>query len=284
MDISQRDNISFAQAEGLAPLPSQLRLRELSPAMRSRLWADVHFHLELRDHNPYHLDNLVFQVLRDWFVDERHGFVDDVSPRRDHWVKTLRPIFEDGSYADVLGLIQYWVRHKSASYLFVQQVERALISTGSAYRLLNRWTIAPISSEENAEALSVALSAVAGSGSAGAKAHLESAAAALNRNDYPGSVRESIHAVDAAARMLAPDSKDLGPSLTALAESGYIHGAMKSAFSALYGYTSDEKGVRHSLLFSAEAKVDEEDALFMFGACASFCAYLVRKGQQLKLI
>lgn len=284
MDISQRDKISFAQAEGLAPLPSQLRLKELSPAMRSRLWAEVHFQLQFQDQGRYYLSTSVFRVLQDWYVDEQHGFVDDLSAARDSWVDALRPIFEEGSYVDVLGLIQYWVRHQSASPQFVQQVERALISTGSAYRLINRRTIAPISSEENAQALSASLSTVAGSGLAGAKAHLEAAAAALNRNDYPGSVRESIHAVDAAARMLAPESKDLGPTLTKLAESGYIHGAMKSAFSALYGYTSDEKGVRHSLLFSAEAQVDEEDALFMFGACASFCAYLVRKGQQLKLI
>jgi hypothetical protein len=46
----------------------------------------------------------------------------------------------------------------------------------------------------------------------------------------------------------------------------------------LYGYSSDEEGVRHALVFKEEAQVDEADALFMLGACASFVSYLLARG------
>jgi len=53
-----------------------------------------------------------------------------------------------------------------------------------------------------------------------------------------------------------------------------LHKGLKSAFGKLYGYTSDEKGIRHASL-NGDEMADEHLALFMFSTCASFCAYLV---------
>jgi hypothetical protein len=55
---------------------------------------------------------------------------------------------------------------------------------------------------------------------------------------------------------------------------------MKGAFQKLYGYTSDENGIRHASVFDPKAKVDETDALFMLGACASFVSYLLARHRQ----
>jgi hypothetical protein len=54
---------------------------------------------------------------------------------------------------------------------------------------------------------------------------------------------------------------------------------MKNGFISLYAYTSDEKSIRHALLDDSTAKVDEADALFMFGACAAFVSYLINKAR-----
>jgi hypothetical protein len=43
-----------------------------------------------------------------------------------------------------------------------------------------------------------------------------------------------------------------------------------AGFAALYGYTSDEQGIRHAHLNEPSAKPDEADAVFMVGACAAF--------------
>ena len=66
--------------------------------------------------------------------------------------------------------------------------------------------------------------------------------------------------------------------------SARIHGALKSGFLSLYGYTSDEKGIRHALLEKDAPSADETDALFMMGACASFVSYLINKARAADLL
>jgi len=62
-----------------------------------------------------------------------------------------------------------------------------------------------------------------------------------------------------------------------LEKEGKLHPALKEAFIKLYGYTCDEPGIRHALLDRETARVGIDEAVFMFGACASFASYLRRK-------
>jgi hypothetical protein len=71
----------------------------------------------------------------------------------------------------------------------------------------------------------------------------------------------------------------LKDALGKLEKSVSIHGGLRSGFLSIYGYTNDEKGIRHPLLDDAQAKVDEADALFMIGACASFVSYIIHKAR-----
>ena len=51
-----------------------------------------------------------------------------------------------------------------------------------------------------------------------------------------------------------------------------LHGALKAAFSQLYGYTSDKDGIRHGLL--DETNIDFEEAKFMLVVCSAFINYV----------
>ena len=111
-------------------------------------------------------------------------------------------------------------------------------------------------------------------------AHLRRASECINAGDWAGSVRESIHSVESVARQLdSGAAKTLEPALKSLEKRGALHTALKDAFSKLYGYTSDEQGIRHALLDQPEANVGIDEAVFMLGACASFASYLWRKHQ-----
>ncbi|WP_277017014.1 AbiJ-NTD4 domain-containing protein [Flavobacterium lindanitolerans] len=95
--------------------------------------------------------------------------------------------------------------------------------------------------------------------------------------DYRNSVKESISAVEAYCSILTNDSKaTLGKALTQIEKTHKIHSALKSSFSALYGYTSDSGGIRHSLL-EDDIKVTLEDAKFMLISCSAFINYLKAK-------
>ena len=51
-----------------------------------------------------------------------------------------------------------------------------------------------------------------------------------------------------------------------------LHGALKSAFNSLYGFTSDSNGIRHALL--DETNLTFDDAKFMLVTCSAFVNYL----------
>jgi len=54
-----------------------------------------------------------------------------------------------------------------------------------------------------------------------------------------------------------------------------LHPALKASFSSLYGYTSDEGGIRHALM--EEEKVDFNDAKFMLVVCSAFVSFVLSK-------
>jgi hypothetical protein len=54
-----------------------------------------------------------------------------------------------------------------------------------------------------------------------------------------------------------------------------MHGALKSAFNKLYGYTSDEDGIRHAIL--EESNVGFDEAKYMIVVCSAFVNYLTAK-------
>jgi hypothetical protein len=62
-----------------------------------------------------------------------------------------------------------------------------------------------------------------------ARKHLIAAGFALRNSDWAGSIRESIHAVEAMAIRLAPGTTTLGPALAALDKQGHLHGSLKAA-------------------------------------------------------
>ncbi len=94
--------------------------------------------------------------------------------------------------------------------------------------------------------------------------------------DYENSVKESISAVEAMCNHLTHGKKTLGDALKVLkAMSPSVHPALIKGFTQLYGYTSDEGGIRHSYInFS---KVPEEDAKYMLISCSAFINYLKSK-------
>jgi hypothetical protein len=196
--------------------------------------------------------------------------------------RELRALFEKGNYVAVLGWLQ-WVMRLRVISGFADQIDRVLKSTRAAYRVLDRDTIVPIASEAEKASLIGAFSELQAAPFGGARTHLRNAASELTQGRFSNSVRESIHAVESVARVVEP-SAELSRALGTLERSAKIHGALKKGFLALYGYTSDEEGIRHPLLDGDASKVDENDALFMIGACASFISYMIGKARTAGLL
>lgn len=95
--------------------------------------------------------------------------------------------------------------------------------------------------------------------------------------DYRNSIKESISAVEALAKIIVNDEKTtLGKALNLIESKHSIPNSLKSAFSSLYGYTSDAGGIRHALLENGVV-IEIEEARFMLIACSAFINYLISK-------
>jgi hypothetical protein len=54
---------------------------------------------------------------------------------------------------------------------------------------------------------------------------------------------------------------------------------MREAMTKLYGYTSDEGGIRHAMI--EESKIDDAEAKFMIVACSAFVNLCVQRSSGL---
>jgi hypothetical protein len=206
-------------------------------------------------------------LLYDWHVTRRFEPADGFSSRYAHWVEKLKSLFMDGDYIEILGFVQWVLRHPDKPYQLELLVEDALRLSGAAYAVFEDDTIIPVGSDAERETLVRAFDDVAASEFHGARSHLQNAGSELTAGKYGPSIRESIHAVEAVARVLEPGTQTLGPALSKLEKSVRLHAALRAGFSNLYGFTSDEKGIRHALLDEPAAQVDETDAIYMLGSC-----------------
>ena len=101
-----------------------------------------------------------------------------------------------------------------------------------------------------------------------------------NNPDYRNSIKEAISAVECIAKIISGGAKDsLGEALKKINTKIKIHPSLVAGFGKIYGYTSDEGGIRHSLTDETEP-CDFEDAKFMLVSCSAFINYLVVKADK----
>ncbi len=285
-----RSELTFSQAEGIDQLPRPLALEELPVDVRNLLWSDVYERLRAaREHHGYY-DYIVGSwgaILHDFHVNFLCNPADEFNNKFEHQASELKQFFKREPYNRIFDFLQFVLRHDNVSTDFHSTVQSILRSRKCAYMVINDGpSIIPIAIPEQRESIEQSFEVLASGPFDGARTHLRESAKCIHASDYAGSVRESIHAVESVARNLSQDAKSsLAPALRALSEKDVVlHGAFKKGIEELYGYSSDENGIRHSLLDEEEANVDVEDAAFMFGACASFAAYLVNKARRAGLI
>lgn len=289
-ETERRKRLTFEQAEGEEPLPTQLRLKEVSSELRAKLWhvfneSLVHSTLDRGVYDgDVHMVGHWLSILYDKHVNRDHKMADEFISSAEFQIKQVKQIFVKGNYIDLFGFVQWVLRHPEKPYELDRKVAWALEASRAAYTLIDGDTIVPIGSEAEASTIEQAFADLKRTEFNGARAHLSAAGSSLTSGQYADSIRESIHAVELVARVLDPAAKTLSPALVQLEKKIKLHPALRNGFSNLYGFTNDEKGIRHPLLDEPVSVADETDALYMFGSCAAFVSYLINKARQSGLL
>ena len=274
--------VTFSQAQGYEPLPQPLRLGELDRRARVRIWNAFYETVYLPAYEEIIEEDELSALVTDLHLEHFEGLIDEVPEgwQQPNYLEELKDgIFEE-RFNKVFDLLTFFMRHQACPQEFTTKMRDVFRECQLAYvvDVSAPATIYPASTPEEGSAMVDAMGVLSEHGLHGSRQHLMQSSAFINQGQWAQSVHESINAVESVARRIAPGSKTLGEALKQLRRQGLLeHPALAEGLDKLYGYTSDEQGVRHSLLDQGESKVGQDEAVFMLGACASFASYLWRK-------
>ena len=194
-----------------------------------------------------------------------------------NWFFKAKP-YDVYDFLEFIGSVESPTNSESYRLVCNDVLEREL----SAYRFVGE-QLTPITSQEEVEAIEDVLSKAKKSKFEGVYNHLDCALAKLSdrRNpDYRNSIKESISAVESIAKVISGNPKaTLGQALRVIETKIALHNSLKTGFAALYGYTSDDAGIRHAMV-DGKSKCDFDDAKYMLVSCSAFVIYLMMKAQK----
>lgn len=203
------------------------------------------------------------------------GFKDIESYIFDYW-------FSKATYLDIYNLIQFivdtWIGSRKE---LIKSLNFILKRELSAYKFIDG-QLSPITTDEEASEIEQALDTARKSKLVGVEVHLKTALVKFSDRknpDYRNCITESVSAVESIAKIITGKPKaTLGDALKVIEDKVDIHGALKEGLNKMYGYTSDEGGLRHAMLNLG--KIDSEDARFMLVSCSAFINYLKVKADK----
>ncbi len=273
--------LTFSQANGYVELPKPLKLEELSSEARNQLWSLLYTYVkeDSRFLTSRYVDGAWKSILESIHLLLFNSPTDQYSPSFEDFCRQYNKIFMYDSFNKIFDVLQHIMQHKQCPPSFTKDIMEIFSRCQLAYvvDIKPPAIIYPAASKAEGESVLRAIEELRCAGLEGAVTHLGDASKCINQKDYSGAIRESIHAVESSARQLCRRAKTLEQALKTLEKRNGLHPALKNAFSSLYGYASDEEGIRHALIYNSQANVGLDEALFMLGACASFSSYLARK-------
>jgi len=159
---------------------------------------------------------------------------------------------------------------------FATLLNSCLEIKNSVYRIIN-YRVTEITSEQEIQSIETALENT--NQYSGVQLHLNQALKLMSDRQNPNyskSMHDSISAVEGLARLLLEDdSITLGKAIPRIRTKYELHPTLMESLNKLYGYTSDEAGVRHGS--AQESNLSYIDAKFMLVACTNFINYLIEK-------
>jgi hypothetical protein len=164
------------------------------------------------------------------------------------------------------------------SFTFKSRINEILEEEMSGYRFIGD-VLSPITSPEEIKSVSSAIEVADVRELYGTKKHLEAAIVLISQKptpDYRNSIKESISAIESLAKQLTGEAGGgLEKALSKLDSAVNFHGAFKAGLLSLYGYTSDEDGIRHAILEERDVGFDE--AKFMLVTCSALVNFMISK-------
>lgn len=261
---------SFSDRNKLESINTIIQRDSLDERTRNRIINVLDYMFDCCRYNLTELYNYIYKVIFCVTNDEIPSYADE---KRKHIVKGIKTDWEYHEIFSFLESVLEWYKKKYYSDDIYNIFNNLFKQECVGYRFIDG-QVTDITNEEEIKEIEQALNTRY-------SACNKSITKALNHlydrenPDYSNSVKESISAIESMCNIiLGTKNSALGDALSKLEKNGVkIHGAMKSAFSALYGYTSDKSGIRHNNGLDENTTFTE--AKYMLVSCSAFLNYLI---------
>ena len=273
--------LKFSQRMGITKVKSEIQIDSMDDDLRIGLWNayDASFVQPLR--GEFSLSQTFFdEFYTILWIDYFKRPLDNLNDRLDTLLPMIRGWFYEGEWNEVYDYIEFITQIESPADIneFRNICNQVMEKELSGFRFVGE-LITQITDETEINEIEGTIEMAGRTKLTGVREHLKTALSMLSDRknpDYRNSVKESISAVESIARIIADNSKaTLGDALKIIEDKTKLHAALKKGFMSIYGYTSDEDGIRHAIL--EEPNVNFEDAKYMLVSCSAFINYLIMK-------
>ncbi len=273
--------MSFSQRYGYRSVRETIQLESMDQRLRISLWNALEIHYWSTFNNNFSSGrrstsyNSCISIWKDFFGNP----IDDIPGNWSRAKQYIRDFFfQRAQWFEVYDFVEFIPRADLHSYAGVRptafriEVNEVLEREKAGYRFVDE-LIAPITDQTEIQEIESAISTE----NRPVSEHLQTSLQFLtdrDDHDYRNSVKESISAVEALVKAtLGAEQGTLGNLIKRIDERATLHPAFSEALSKLYGYTSDEGGIRHSLTQESR-EVTFEEAKFMLVVCSAFVNYV----------
>lgn len=242
--------------------------------LRNGLWQACNEH-HIKVFDRHYIDDFRFIDMMEFIYVDFLKLPSDTIPRgHEAGIAAMRAWFFQAEWWQVYNFVEFLLQLSNEA--FCDRVTVFLEREKAGYRILENQFV-PIIDPVELSAVSEAASAPLNF--TGAREHIQTAISHFSRKpnpDYRNCIKEAISAVESVARVITGNPKaTLGDALKSIDATMPIHPALRDAMSKLYGYTSDEGGIRHSLLDASN--IDEAEAKFMIVTCSAFVNFCIHR-------
>ena len=269
----------FSERFGHKPIKANIQLDDMDDDLRNSLWngLSIFYWERMKGYSLSHNASFNIFCKKVWIFYFKKP-VDQMDDCWQHTLHELKSYFFNTSWHEVYSFLEFIAENSDGicdKKDFLDFCNNVLEKEMSGYRFIDN-KITPITDSNEINEIENALS----SSQSPVQKHLKRSLELLSDKsnpDYRNSIKESISAVESLVSLKLGESGTLGQLLKKLEADIALHPALKKAFANLYGYTSDESGIRHAL--SEKDSTDFHDAKFMLVTCSSFINYVQGKSE-----
>ncbi|PKA16141.1 AbiJ-NTD4 domain-containing protein [Leptospira haakeii] len=277
----------FSERKKLIKVENSIQVNSISIESKNIIWSllseNIFSHVQSKLGNMYDKTNYFFPLAENiwiknffkyfWLRIEKRP-IDELESDWNRFYNLIRNRFFGSKWDFIYTFIEIVFKTIEGEDLINHirlRLNEAFEDENIPYRIIGS-LVTDITDQEEIDSLNEALQSPFG----GVEEHFSRAMELLyskSSPDYRNSIKESISAVEAICKIIANSEKaTLSDALRIISKKHKIHQSLESGLNKIYGYSSDEKGIRHALL--DESQIDFAEAKFMLVSCSAFYNYI----------